>query len=135
MISHDLHEFSWQKIKIAAHHLLLISFFSMLNLILTYSLQLCHLDVCALINMSLLLREDVSILKSSCNSFSLWVIKENSCEIARAVFDQIYTILHRLLAQIQKDLIIKISAKKKIKYQIIKHTNQKFFMSQSINYL
>ena len=125
MINHDLYELLWQKIKIAAHHLFLISFFSMLNLILIYFLQLYHFDICALVNMSFFLREDVSILKSSCNLFLLWVVKKDNYK--NIIFNQMYIILNRLLAQIWKNLIIKISAKK-IKYQIIKHINQKFFM-------
>ena len=132
MISHDSHEFLWQRVEIAAHHLFLISSFSMLNLILIYSLQLHHLDICASADMSFLLREDVSILKSSCDSFLLQVIEEDSCR--STIFNQTYIISCRLLAQIWKDLIIKISVKEKIKYQIIKHTNQKFLMLQNINY-
>ena len=126
MISHDLHEFLWQKVEIAAHHLLLISSFSMSDLILTYSLQLCHLDICTSVNMSLLLKEDVSILKSSHDSFSLWVVEESSCR--STIFNQTYVISDRLLVQIWKDLIIKISAKKKIEYQIIKYINQKLLI-------
>ena len=131
MINHDLHELSWQKVEIAAHHLFLISFFSMLNLIFTYSFQLCHFDVCALINISLFLRENVSILKNSCDSFLLWVVKKNSCR--STIFNQTYVISDRLLVQIWKDLVIKISAEEKIKYQIIKYTDQKLLMLQSIN--
>ena len=123
MISHDSHEFLWQKIKITAHHLFLILFFSISNLILIYFFQFCHFDVCTSINVSFLLKKNANILKSFYDSFLLWVVKKNSCEIAKIVFDQIYIISHKSFAQIWKDFIIKISAENKIKYQIIKHTN------------
>ena len=123
MISYDLHEFLWQKIKITTHYLLLILSFNILNLILTYFLQLYHFNVCISINMSFFLKENASILKSSHDSFSLWVVKKDSYEITRAVFNQIYVISYKLFIQIWKNLIIKISAEEKIKYQIIKYTD------------
>ena len=127
-----MHEFSWQKIKITAHHLFLISSFSMLNLILIYSFQLHYFNICASADMSFFLKEDVSILKNSYDSFLLWVVEKNNHK--NIIFNQIYIISYKSFAQIWKNLIIKISAEKKIKCQIIKHTNQKFLMLQNINY-
>ena len=127
MISHDLHELSWQRVEIVIHHLLLISFFNMSDLILTYFFQLHYFNVCISINMSFFLRKNVNILKNFCNSFLLWIVKKNSYK--NTIFNQTYIISDRLFAQIWKDLVIKISAEKKIKYQIIKYTDQRLFMS------
>ena len=121
MINYDSHELLWQRIKIAVHHLFLISSFSMSDLILIYFLQLHYFDICASTNVSFFLRKNVNILKSSCDSFLLQIIEKNSCK--NTIFNQIYIISYRLFVQIWKNLIIKISAEKKIKYQIIKHTN------------
>jgi len=133
MTSHDPHELPWQRVEIAAHHLLLIPSSSTPDLVLTYFLQLHHLGACASANMSLLLREDASILKSSCDSFLLQVVGEGSCR--STIFNQMYVIPDRLLAQIWKGLVTKIPAEEKIECQIIKHTNQRLLMSQSINCL
>jgi len=86
MISHGSHEDSWQTVKIAANHLLLISLASTPDLILTDTLQLCHLDARASADMSLLLRENAGIFKNLYDPLTLKVV-EGCCRIAHAAFD------------------------------------------------
>ena len=119
-------------IKIIIHYLFLISFFNTSNLIFIYFFQFYYFDIYVSINMTFFLKENISILKNFYDSFLLQIIKKNNYK--NIIFNQMYIILYKLLVQIWKDFIIKISMKKKIEYQIIKYTNQKFFMLQSINY-
>jgi hypothetical protein len=67
MASHNSYELPRQTVKIAAHYLLLVSSSSTSDLVLTYSLQLCHFGACASADMGLL----SSILKDSHNPLLL----------------------------------------------------------------
>ena len=74
--------------------------------------------------MNFLLEENVSIFKNSYNLVILKVIKKDCCRIIHTALDQIYIISDKLLAEIWKDLLTKISVTEKIKYQFIKYINQ-----------